>query len=223
MVDHPSSLPPTPHERVSARVAALLLLGAAGMPPADVPVRRFGADWFREQPDWLAASAAADHLTQDAALDPGPALRTAAELLETAGIAPDDLEPDVPALVEVGFVEAMICSASHLEPGADSRLVSASPGPVWRVWHRRRERLEALSEQRSAAHEPPPGLSDPDPAVAMIARCTTYRAESGRYVVLANLISADRPSPWPLRHPLLVALLFAAVLGTFLLISLLTA
>ena len=49
----------------------------------------------------------------------------------------------------------------------------------------------------------------------------TYRAESGRHVVLADLISSDRPSPWPLRHPLLTGLVFGGVMAVLLLLSLL--
>ena len=199
---------------IDADEAASRLLAATGIASADVPPRRLGADWFREQPAWLAASMAADRLVCDAALSPTDALMTAAELLE------EDLDPEARELVCVGFVEAMVCSASHGDGSDGARLIDVSPVAVWRTWHQKRERLEALSEQRTARLTAPRALSSNDEAVAMVGRCTTYRAESGRYVVLADLISADRPSPWPLRHPVLVGLLFGAFMLVMLVLSL---
>lgn len=191
------------------------MLGAAGIAPGEVPPRRFGADWFREQPDWLAMATAADRLVCDPGFDPSAALAVAGDLLA------EELDHETRHLLEVGFVESLVCSASHASAEATDRIIAASPQLVWSVWHRRRERLEALSEQRAASSRPPRALEDDDPAVAMLARCTTYRAESGRFVLLADLISADRPSPWPLRHPVLLGLAFAAVMVVLLVLSLL--
>jgi hypothetical protein len=198
--------------------AAAIMRAAAGIAPGEVPPRRFGADWFREQPAWLSMATVADRLVRDPGFDPSTALEVAAELLVHSD--PDD---EVTKLIEVGFVESMICVASHGDGTDGDRIVRQCPLELWRIWHRRRERLEALSEQRFAHTDAPRALDDADEAVAMVARCTTYRAESGRYVVLAELISADRPSPWPLRHPVLVGVAFAAVLATMLLLSMLTA
>ena len=198
--------------------AAAIMRAAAGIAPGEVPPRRFGADWFREQPAWLSMATVADRLVRDPGFDPSTALEVAAELL--AHTDPDD---EVAKLIEVGFVEAMICVASHGDGIDGDRIVRQCPLELWRIWHRRRELLEALSEQRYAHTEAPRALDDADEGVAMMARCTTYQAESGRYVVLAELISADRPSPWPLRHPVLVGVAFAAVLATMLLLSMLTA
>lgn len=200
---------------VSPADAAALVLGAAGIAPGEVPPRRFGADWFREQPDWLAMATAADRLVCDPGFDPSAALAVAGDLLA------EDLDHETRQLLEVGFVESLVCSASHATAEATDRIIAASPQPVWSVWHRRRERLEALSEQRVASSRPPRALEDDDRALAMLARCTTYRAESGRFVLLADLISADRPSPWPLRHPVLLGLAFAAVMVVLLVLSLL--
>jgi len=191
------------------------LLAATGVAPGEVPPRRFGADWFREQPAWLAASTAADRLVTNSALSPTDALMTAAEMLED-----DELAPDAHELVAVGFVEAMVCCASHGDGSDGARLIDVSPVAIWRTWHQKRERLEALSEQRSAKLTAPRAISSSDEAVAMMGRCTTYRAESGRYVVLAELISAERPSPWPLRHPVLTGLLFGAFMLLMLVLSL---
>lgn len=203
---------------VTTSQAAQLIAGAVGVAPAEVPPRRFGADWFREQQDWLAVSVAADRLVADAALDASLPLSVAAALLEEE----EELDVNVDHLVEVGFVEAMVCCASHRTDGAEQRLLSTAPASVWQVWHRRRERLEALSDQRLGDEEPPSGLFHDDAEVAMLARCTTYRAESGRYVVLADLLSADRPSPWPLRHPVLFGLAFLAFLSLMFALALLT-
>ena len=191
------------------------LLGAAGIAPGEVPPRRFGADWFREQPDWLAATVVAHRLVGDAALDPQPALLVAEHEL---GLHHPDTE--VAKIIEVGFIEAMICASSHLSAGGD-HIVRVAPQLVWSTWHRRRERLEALSEMPHAVADRPEVLDHSDDVRAMLACCTTYRAESGRYVVLADLVSSDRPSPWVLRHPVLTGLVFAAVMGVLLLLSLL--
>lgn len=199
----------------SAEAASRRLLGAAGIAPGEVPPRRFGADWFREQPAWLATTMAADHLVTNSALDPGPALLVAEEILWHEH--PDD---EAAKLIEVGFVEAMICAASHIDASAGDHVLGVAPQRVWSTWHRRRERLEALSEMPHAVVQPPSPLESSDPMRALLARCTTYRAESGRYVVLADLISSDRPSPWILRHPVLTGLVFAAVMGVLLLLSL---
>lgn len=199
-------------------LAAERLLAAAGVSRGEVPPRRFGADWFRERPDWLAVSTVAHVLVAEPGRDVVDALQVAEELLIDAD--PDD---PVVALVEVGFVEAMICASSHGDGSAAAKLLAASPPRVWSVWHRRRERLEALSEERSAHLIAPRALADTDEAVAMLARCTTYRAESGRFVVLAELISADRPSPWALRHPVGVGLIFGGVMLVLLILSLLLA
>lgn len=203
-------MPVTPDE------TAQRLLAATGVARAEVPPRRYGADWFREQPAWLAASAAADRLIRDPGYNAAPALEVAADILDDPTAGPAAVE-----LVEVGFIEAMVCSASHRTDHADSRIIAASPLRVWGTWHRKRERLEALSEQALAAPTGPEALESDDAAVAMVARCTTYRAESGRYVILADLISADRPSPWPLRHPFLVGLLFGGCMFVLLILSLL--
>jgi len=199
-----------------AEEAAAIMRAAAGVAPGEVPPRRFGADWFREQPAWLSMATIADRLVQDSGFDPSTALEVATELL--AHSDPDD---EVAKLIEVGFVESMICVASHGDGSDGDRIARQCPLELWRIWHRRRERLEALSEQRFAHTDAPGALGDDDEAVALVARCTTYRAESGRYVVLAELISADRPSPWPLRHPVLLGVAFAAVMATMLLLSLL--
>lgn len=199
----------------SAEAASRRLLGAAGIAPGEVPPRRFGADWFREQPAWLAATLAADRLVADPALDPAPALLVAEEVLSHEH--PDD---EVAKLIEVGFIEAMICAASHGNTSADQHVLGVAPQRVWSTWHRRRERLEALSEMPHAAAQAPQLLDHPDPTKAMLARCTTYRAESGRFVVLADLVSSDRPSPWILRHPVLTGLVFAAIMSVILLLSL---
>lgn len=198
-----------------ADIVSTRLLAAAGIAPGEVPPRRFGADWFREQPAWLAATVVADRLVADPALDPGPALVVAEEVLA-------DHLPDTEAaqLIEVGFVEAMICASSHSSTGDGQHILRVSPQRVWSTWHRRRERLEALSELSHAVDERPNALDDADDGCAMMARCTTYRAESGRYVLLAHLISSDRPSPWPLRHPILVGLVFGGVMTVLLLLSL---
>lgn len=187
--------------------AADVLLDAVGLSRSDVPPRALGADWFREQPNWMAASLAADSLVHSPELAPAPALMAAAALLED-----DEADPVVQELVTVGFVEAMICSASHDDGTAAARIIDVCPVTIWRIWHQRRERLEALSEQRLGRAFPPAGLQRADAHAQMLSRCTTYRAESGRYVVLSELISSDRPSPWPLRHPVLTGLLFAAVI-----------
>lgn len=200
---------------LTADDAAARLLGAAGIDASEVPPRRFGADWFREQPAWLAAATAAHRLVADTGFDPAPALHEAAAVLDDP-----EADPEAVQLVEVGFIEAMVCAASNGPGDAGARIVAASPLRVWGVWHRRRERLEALSDERFADDEQPVGLESDDPAVAMLAACTTYRAESGRYVVLADLISADRPSPWPLRHPVMVGLIFGAFLFLMLVLSL---
>lgn len=190
--------------------AAKLVCGAAGVTPAEVPPRPFGADWFREQPEWLAMSTAADRLVNTPSLDLAVPLSVAAALLE------EEESDEIQHLVEVGFVEAMVCSASHEPTGkAEERILAACPLSVWRVWHRRRERLEALSDQPLAELTPPAALQDGDPNMSMMARCTTYRAESDRYVVLARVVSADRPSPWPWRHPILLGLIFLAILLFF--------
>lgn len=201
---------------ISAEEAAARLLGAAGVAPNEVPPRRWGADWFREQPPWLAATAAADRLVHDAGFDPEAALAVAAEILDS-----EDPESSTAQLVEVGFIESMVCSASHGDGAATDRIVAASPLAVWSVWHRRRERLEALSDQPLATASRPRALDADEADLAMLARCTTYRAESGRFVVLADIVSADRPSPWPLRHPVLVGLIFGAVMLVVLLLSVL--
>lgn len=203
------------HAGDDAPEVARRLLAAAGVAEGEVPRRRFGADWFRERPAWLAASTAADTLVSEAGRDPSGALDVAEEVLHSA---PPDGE--VAQLVEIGFVEAMVCAASHDEHGAEARLLAACPPRVWGVWHRRRERLEALSEERSAHDNAPRGLADPDPDVALLARCTTYRAESGSFVVLAELVSADRPSPWALRHPVKLGLVFGAVMLVLTVLSL---
>ena len=202
-------------EDADAEIVSRRLLAAAGIAPGEVPPRRFGADWFREQPAWLAATVVADRLVGDPALDPGPALAVAEEVLA-------DHLPDTEAaqLIEVGFVEAMICAASHSSTGDGEHILRVAPQRVWSTWHRRRERLEALSEMSHAVADRPKALDDVDDGCAMMARCTTYRAESGRYVVLADLISSDRPSPWPLRHPLLTGLVFGGVMAILLLLSL---
>ncbi|MEO1061595.1 MAG: hypothetical protein AAFZ07_09270 [Actinomycetota bacterium] len=194
------------------------LLAAAGVSIGEVPPRRFGADWFREQPAWLAVSKVAHTLVEE----PGREVIDALQIAEDALAAADPDDPVV-ALVEIGFVEAMICASSHGDGTAAARLLEVCPPRVWGVWHRRRERLEALSEERSAHLVAPSALDDDDEAVAMLARCTTYRAESGRYVVLAELISADRPSPWALRHPIGVGLIFGGVMLVLLILSLLLA
>ena len=196
-------------------IVSTQLLAAAGIAVGEVPPRRFGADWFREQPAWLAATVVADRLVGDPALDPGPALQIAEEVLW--GHLPDT---EAAQLIEVGFIEAMICAASHSSTGDGEHILRVAPQRVWSAWHRRRERLEALSEMSHAVAERPRALDDADDGCAMMARCTTYRAESGRHVVLADLISSDRPSPWPLRHPVLTGLTFAAVMGVMLLLSL---
>ncbi len=201
-------------EDVTAEIVSSRLLGAAGIAPGEVPPRRFGADWFREQPAWLATTVVADRLVADAALDPGPALLLAEEVL-----ASYDPDSEIAKLIEVGFIEAMICASSHPPDGEGGHILRVAPQRVWSTWHRRRERLEALSEMPHAV-ERPKALDDPDDVRAMLARCTTYRAESGRHVVLAHLISADRPSPWPLRHPVLTGLTFLAVMTVFFLLSL---
>ncbi|MEM8904206.1 MAG: hypothetical protein AAGA17_17745 [Actinomycetota bacterium] len=194
------------------------LMAAAGVSIGEVPPRRFGADWFREQPAWLAVSKVAHTLVTEPGRDVGDALLIAERVLVEAD--PDDA---VVALVEIGFIEAMICAASHGDGSASARVLAAAPPRVWGVWHRRRERLEALSEERSAHPVAPKALTDDDEAVAMLAACTTYRAESGRHVVLAELISADRPSPWALRHPIGVGLIFGGVMLVLLVLSLLLA
>ncbi|MEM7285505.1 MAG: hypothetical protein AAF480_04065 [Actinomycetota bacterium] len=198
-----------------AEIVSTQLLGAAGIAPGEVPPRRFGADWFREQPAWLAATVVADRLVHDAALDPGPALLVAEDVL--ANHLPDT---EAAQLIEVGFVEAMICASSHSTEIDGSHILQVAPQRVWSTWHRRRERLEALSEMPHSVSDRPKALDDADDDYAMMARCTTYRAESGRHVVLADLISSDRPSPWPLRHPLLTGLVFGAVMAVLLLLSL---
>ena len=195
--------------------AAQRLLAAAGVSSGEVPPRRFGADWFRERPEWLAVSTVAHTLVAEPGRDATDALAVAEDLLD--GADPDD---PVVALVEIGFVEAMVCASSHGDGSAAARLLALCPPRVWGVWHRRRERLEALSEERSAHLTAPPALDDDDAAVAMLARCTTYRAESGRHVVLAELISADRPSPWALRHPVGVGLVFGGVMLVLTVLSL---
>jgi len=200
---------------LTADEVAAIMRAAAGIAPGEVPPRRFGADWFREQPAWLSMATVADRLVRDPGFDPSSALEVAAELLRSGD--PDD---EVTKLIEIGFVESMVCVASHREPTDADRIIQQSPLELWRVWHRRRERLEALSEQRYAHADAPRALDDTDDAVALVARCTTYRAESGRYVVLAELISSDRPSPWPLRHPVLLGCAFAAVMSVLLLLSL---
>lgn len=203
---------------VDPEIAAQRLMAAAGVSRGEVPPRRFGADWFRERPEWLAVSTVAHTLIEEPGREATDALETAEELLA-------DAEPDDPvvALVEIGFIEAMVCASSHGDSSAAARLLALCPPRVWGVWHRRRERLEALSEERSAHLAAPSALEDRDQAVAMLARCTTYRAESGRYVVLAELISADRPSPWALRHPVGVGLIFGGVMLVLLILSLLLA
>lgn len=200
----------TPAEAVAAR-----LLAAAGVDSSEVPPRRFGADWFRERPAWLAATTVAEVLVRESGRDAVAALEVAEEVLT-------EVDPDAEEhqLVEVGFVEALVCAASHHDGGAEARLLAACSPRVWGVWHRRRERLEALSEERSAHLRAPSALDDADRGVAVLARGTSYRAESGRYVVLAELISADRPSPWALRHPVAVGLLFGAVMSVLLVLSL---
>lgn len=197
--------------------AAAVLLAAAGVAPGEVPPRPFGADWFREQPPWLAASTVADRLVNDPGFDPAEALMMADDML-----AVDDLPYATAQLIEVGFVEAMVCSASHRPVEDTAELLGSCPPAVWQIWHRRRERLEALSEDAGSVR-PPRSLESLDENTALLARCTTYRAESGRHVVLADLVSADNPSPWPLRHPILVGLIFAAVILGFLILSLVTA
>ena len=198
-----------------AEIVSVQLLAAAGIAPGEVPPRRFGADWFREQPSWLAATVVADRLVSDAALDPEPALLVAEAVL--AEHLPDT---EAAQLIEVGFIEAMICASSHSAEVDGAHIFQVAPQRVWSTWHRRRERLEALSEMSHAVSDRPKALDDPDESCAMMARCTTYRAESGRHVVLADLISSDRPSPWPLRHPLLTGLVFGGVMAVLLLLSL---
>lgn len=203
---------------VEPDAVAQQLMVAAGVSIGEVPPRRFGADWFREQPAWLAVSKVAQVLVEEPGRDAGDALQMAEYVL-----AESDPADPVVALIEIGFVEAMVCASSHGDGSATARLLANCPPRVWGVWHRRRERLEALSEERSAHLTAPAALEDRDEAVAMLARCTTYRAESGRYVVLAELISADRPSPWALRHPIGVGLIFGGVMLVLLILSLLLA
>ncbi|MEM9034055.1 MAG: hypothetical protein AAGA99_09435 [Actinomycetota bacterium] len=198
-----------------AAIVAAELLASAGVDESEVPPRRFGADWFRERPNWLAASTVADVLVREAGRDPSGAFAVAEAVLRET-----DPDSEQHQLVEIGFVEALVCSASHDDTGAEARLLASCPPRVWGVWHRRRERLEALSEERSAHLAAPRALTDDDAGVSLLARCSTYRAESGRHVVLAELISADRPSPWALRHPIGVGLLFGTVMLVLFVLSL---
>ena len=201
---------------IDADTAAGALLGAAGIPAADVPRRPLGADWFREQPAWLAASTVAHELVTNQALSATEAMEVAEDLLTDH----EHLDPAARQLLEVGFIEAMICSSSHEPAEATARLLESAGTQVWRTWHQKRERLEALSEMAVASTQSPSAMDANDDAVRMLCRTTTYRAESGRFVVLADLISADRPSPWPLRHPLMTGLVFAGELLMFLVLSL---
>jgi hypothetical protein len=102
--------------------------------------------------------------------------------------------------IAVAFVEGVLCVTSHRGDRAEREQLLGQLGPLaWQRWHQGHERAEALSARRGGGLGRADLLRAPDPWVQGLARATSFRAENGRLVSLAERAGVARP----VRHPVL--------------------
>ena len=117
--------------------------------------------------------------------------------------------------IAVAFVEALLCACSHAEGQTGRQAFVGRLGSLtWQRWHQGHERAEALSTARRVNGDGHVLLASTDPWVRALARATTFRAENGRLVSLAERGGMEAPARAPIlgRPAVWAGGLFALVL-----------
>ncbi len=160
---------------------------------------------------WVVALAmhAVDLVREGVNLDEVDAVAAAAEEIVERG------DPDAVELVEVALVGSWICLCSHPDSGLGREdLLPHLRLRLFQRWHQRQQWLEAVSTDRQRPSRDAEALIEAqDPWARALGRATSYRAENGRLVPVAELFGGDDvPRPrWVLRLALavIVAVVFA--------------